>query len=63
MVKLSGFPKGSRVEGVDTDGTVAVAAEDDPAGTWRPYLWKNGTAKRLPKGAAYPRFPEVRACG
>ncbi len=48
VVKLSGFPKGSRVEGVDTDGTVAVTAEDDPAGTWQPYLWKNGTAKQLP---------------
>lgn len=48
VVKLPGLPRGARVEGVDADGTLAVTAEEAPAGTWRPYLWKNGTAKMLP---------------
>ncbi|WP_326760217.1 hypothetical protein OHB35_27540 [Streptomyces phaeochromogenes] len=54
VVKLPGLPRGSRVEGVDADGTVAITAEEAPAGTWRPYLWKDGTAKPLaiPAGAA-----------
>ncbi|MEW2049000.1 hypothetical protein [Streptomyces sp. NPDC005476] len=49
----AGFPVGSRVEGVDTDGTVAVTAVSDIEGTTRAYLWKGGTAKALamPAGA------------
>ncbi|MER5354072.1 hypothetical protein ABT093_27515 [Kitasatospora sp. NPDC002551] len=47
-VRPSGFPVGSRVEGVDTDGTVAVTAVDDIKGTTRPYLWKAGVARALP---------------
>lgn len=56
-----GFPKGSKVEGVDTDGTVAVTAEDAPRGTWRPYLWKNGTARQLPipTGAAHAQVTGI----
>ncbi|MGW8377485.1 hypothetical protein [Streptomyces sp. ODS28] len=53
VTRLKGFPLGSRVEGVDTDGTVAVTAVNDPEGTTRPYLWKDGVAKALtlPSGA------------
>jgi hypothetical protein len=49
----AGFPVGSRVEGVDTDGTVAVTAVSDIEGTTRAYLWKGGVAKALamPAGA------------
>ncbi|MDT0610049.1 hypothetical protein [Streptomyces lancefieldiae] len=58
VVKLSGLPRGSHVEGVDTDGTVAVTAVDNPKGTWLPYLWKDGVAKRLPipAGAAHAQI-------
>ncbi|WP_330265433.1 hypothetical protein [Streptomyces griseorubiginosus] len=61
VVKPAGFPKGSKVEGVDTDGTVAVTAEDAPRGTWRPYLWKNGTARQLPipTGAAHAQVTGI----
>ncbi|WP_406147882.1 hypothetical protein [Streptomyces sp. NBC_01012] len=49
----AGFPVGSRVEGVDTDGTVAVTAVSDIKGTTRAYLWKGGvaTALAMPAGA------------
>lgn len=61
VVKPSGFPRGSNVEGVDTDGTVAVTAVDNPKGTWRPYLWKNGVAKQLPipAGAAHAQITGI----
>ncbi|MFE5892066.1 hypothetical protein [Streptomyces sp. NPDC056468] len=61
VVKLSGFPRGSRVAGVDTDGTVAVTAVDNPKGTWRPYLWKDGVAKQLPipAGAAHAQVTGI----
>lgn len=61
VVKLPGFPRGSNVEGVDTDGTVAVTAVDNPKGTWRPYLWKDGVAKALPipAGAAHAQVTGI----
>ncbi|MGW8375966.1 hypothetical protein [Streptomyces sp. ODS28] len=53
VTQPAGFPVGSRVEGVDTDGTVAVTAVSDVEGTTRAYLWKGGVAKALamPAGA------------
>ncbi|MFJ8190006.1 hypothetical protein ACIQ8D_09555 [Streptomyces sp. NPDC096094] len=61
VVRLPGFPRGSNVEGVDTDGTVAVTAVDNPKGTWRPYLWKDGVAKPLPipSGAAHAQVTGI----
>ncbi|MFJ1618490.1 hypothetical protein ACIODT_39130 [Streptomyces sp. NPDC088251] len=53
VVEPIGFPRGSKVAGVDADGTVAVTAVSNPEGTWRPYVWKDGVAKalQLPSGA------------
>jgi hypothetical protein len=49
VIAPTGFPVGSEVVDVDTDGTLAltVAASQTP-GTDRPYTWKNGVAKALP---------------
>ncbi|MFE0515744.1 hypothetical protein [Streptomyces sp. NPDC058964] len=54
VTEPAGFPVGSVVAGVDKDGTVAVTAESDPDGTWRPYVWKDGVAKALPLPAGAP---------
>ncbi|MGK5692802.1 hypothetical protein ACSNOJ_07760 [Streptomyces sp. URMC 128] len=61
VVKLPGLPRGSQVEGVDSDGTVAVTVVDNPKGTWLPYLWKDGVAKRLPipAGAAHAQVTGI----
>ncbi|MFF4038457.1 hypothetical protein [Streptomyces sp. NPDC001816] len=54
VVEPTGFPRGSEVEGVDADGTVAVTAVSNPEGTWRPYIWKDGVAKTLPLPSGAP---------
>lgn len=54
VVEAPGFPAGSEVEDVDSDGTVAVTVSSDVDGTWRPYTWKNGVAKALPLPAGAP---------
>ncbi|MFF2962497.1 hypothetical protein ACFVT1_26995 [Streptomyces sp. NPDC057963] len=54
MVEPTGFPRGSKVEGVDADGAVAVTAVSNPEGTWRPYVWEDGVAKALPLPSGAP---------
>lgn len=53
----AGFPVGTEIVDVDTDGTVAfnVISEPGDVRTSHPYLWKNGvaTALPLPSGATY----------
>ncbi|MEU0094399.1 hypothetical protein [Kribbella sp. NPDC006257] len=49
VVTPAGFPTGSEVADVDSDGTVAITVipSQEPQ-TDRPYTWKNGVAKALP---------------
>ncbi|ATZ23963.1 hypothetical protein ACFZBM_26010 [Streptomyces lavendulae] len=54
VIKAPGFPAGSKVKGVDSDGTVAVTVESDVDATWRPYTVKNGVAKALPLPVGAP---------
>jgi uncharacterized membrane protein len=58
----AGFPFGSAVAGVDTDGTVAFTVTPNPiTGTDRPYVWKNGvvTALPMPPGATYAKATAI----
>ncbi|TDD76529.1 hypothetical protein [Actinomadura rubrisoli] len=51
VTEPTGFPVGSKVEGVDSDGTVAVSAISDSKNTRSAHLWKNGVSKPLPMPA------------
>ncbi len=44
----AGFPLGSSVAGVDTDGTVAFTVAPSPIADTSAYLWKNGVVTALP---------------